>query len=101
MSADPDNNKCATPGCLAKHTAVTLFVCPTSVPTNLWHRAPDSSGRTKTTAFLAAYAYNVPHAPPQSPKLLAYQFGAGGIAIEDSRPVAIADRTARRACLHQ
>ena len=89
VSAEPDTSKCATPRWRPKPNAVTRLVWPTRVPTNRRHAPCVSSGRTMTTALRAAYAYRVPSAPPQSPSADPYQFGAGGIAIEDSRPVAI------------
>ena len=87
VSAEPETSRCVTPGRFAKHSAVTRLTCPTSDPTNRRH-ARVSSGRTRTTALRAAYAYRVPYAPPQSPSADPYQFGAGGIAIDASRPVA-------------
>jgi len=87
VSAEPETSRCVTPGCFAKHSAVTRLTCPTSDPTNRRH-ARVSSGRTRTTALRAAYAYRAPSAPPQSPSADPYQFGAGGIAIDASRPVA-------------
>ena len=87
VSAEPETSRCVTPGRFAKHSAVTRLTCPTSDPANRRH-ARVSSGRTRTTALRAAYAYRAPSAPPQSPSADPYQFGAGGIAIDASRPLA-------------